>query len=64
MFITNCQVSEKPKAGPVIAQIIIIRNATVNALADPATVETFPEILRNKSFMILLKKLILLYNTM
>ncbi len=35
VLITNCQVSEKPKTGPVAAQTIIVRSATTEAHGEP-----------------------------
>jgi len=35
VFITSCQVLEKPKKGPVTNQIRIIENANIKALVVP-----------------------------
>src|SRR3954451_7240964 len=36
VLMTNCQVSEKPKIGPVIAQTTITSTASINVVARPA----------------------------
>ena len=45
VFITNCQVSENPKTGPVNAQIIIITTAVMDAIGLPVAFVILPAIL-------------------
>jgi hypothetical protein len=51
VLITNCQVSEKPKSGPVHAQIITIINALINAAGRPVA---FVMIVENRSKVLLI----------
>src|SRR3989442_1054262 len=41
VLITSCQVSEKPKIGPVTSHTRMTSTATVNAQAEPMVSETF-----------------------
>lgn len=39
VFITSCQVSEKPNSGPVIIHTIIIATAKIKAMGEPTVIE-------------------------
>ena len=47
VFITSCQVSEKLKSGPVMAQITTMRKAMIEAAGLPASRVTNVEVVLN-----------------
>src|SRR5262245_11329742 len=52
VLMTSCQVSEKPKRGPVAAQIRTMPRARKNVQAEPTTSDVTCANLRKNSFMV------------
>lgn len=53
VFITNCQVSEKPNIGPTAPQITIIQKAVTKAVGEPVKWITAVEnLLNNKETLL------------
>lgn len=51
VLMTSCQLSEKWKNGPTMAQTTMMRNEIVNATGVPAKRATQTENFRNRSFI-------------